>query len=76
MMTALLSFNQHFFLCEPCQKHFAKMLTAPEARAVNSKEALIMFIWKAHNEVRRFDSSLLRDYCCSLCVVHRQRCRS
>lgn len=51
MMTALLSFNKHFFLCEPCQKHFGKMLTAPESKAVTSKEALVTWLWRAHNEV-------------------------
>ncbi|EFJ47022.1 hypothetical protein VOLCADRAFT_121037 [Volvox carteri f. nagariensis] len=51
MMTFLTLFNTHFFLCEPCQKHFGRILSSPEAAAVTDRRALALWLWRVHNEV-------------------------
>ncbi|GFR41875.1 hypothetical protein Agub_g2658, partial [Astrephomene gubernaculifera] len=53
MMAFLLQFNKHFFLCEPCQKHFGRILTSPEAAAVRDRRSLVMWLWRVHNEVNQ-----------------------
>ncbi|PNW84344.1 hypothetical protein CHLRE_04g230928v5 [Chlamydomonas reinhardtii] len=48
----LRAFNTHFFLCEPCQKHFGRILASPEAAAATaSRRDLVLWLWRTHNEV-------------------------
>lgn len=35
-----------------CQKHFAKVLDAPEAKAVRTQSQASLWLWRVHNEVR------------------------
>jgi len=52
MMTALTGFAQHFFLCKVCQKHFTGLLARQEAADVESRNDVVMWLWRAHNEAR------------------------
>ncbi|KAG2486051.1 hypothetical protein HYH03_015258 [Edaphochlamys debaryana] len=51
MMSWLLAFTRHFFMCEPCQKHFTALLTSAGARAVTDRRQLALWLWASHNEV-------------------------
>lgn len=35
-----------------CQKHFAKVLDTPEAKAVRTQSQAALWLWRVHNEVR------------------------
>ncbi|PNH10555.1 Sulfhydryl oxidase 1 [Tetrabaena socialis] len=62
MMAFLLQFNKHFFLCEPCQKHFGRILTSPEASAVKDRRSLVLWLWRVHNEVNERLRSIEAKY--------------
>lgn len=51
MMKFLKSFNTHFFQCEVCQRHFAKVLDSGAAKSVRTRKDLVLWLWSVHNEV-------------------------
>ncbi|KXZ42884.1 hypothetical protein GPECTOR_113g296 [Gonium pectorale] len=51
MLSFLNAFNSHFFACEPCVRHFSKILAAPEAAALSDRRQLALWLWRVHNEV-------------------------
>ncbi|KAG2427505.1 hypothetical protein HXX76_012438 [Chlamydomonas incerta] len=52
MLVFLRAFNTHFFACEPCQKHFGRILASPAAEAAMAgRRELVLWLWRTHNEV-------------------------
>ena len=43
---------KQFFQCSDCAKHFTEMATTPEALAVSSHREAVLWMWRAHNQVR------------------------
>ena len=41
-----------FFQCSDCADHFTKMATAEDALAVQSQRDAVLWMWRAHNQVR------------------------
>ncbi len=52
-MQGVRAFARHFFGCAECAKHFLLTLDREEARRVQSRRELIMWLWSIHNLVNK-----------------------
>lgn len=50
---AIHGFVKHFFGCTHCSEHFQGMAERNQMWDVSSKEAAVLWLWSAHNEVNR-----------------------
>ncbi|KAL2610056.1 hypothetical protein R1flu_028629 [Riccia fluitans] len=51
-LRTIRGFIENFFVCEECREHFMKM-SASAVETVNTRRALVLWLWRAHNEVSK-----------------------
>ena len=52
-MQGVRAFSRHFFGCAECAKHFLLTLEKDEARNIQSRTELVMWLWSTHNRVNK-----------------------
>jgi hypothetical protein len=65
MVSALRGFARHFFLCKVCQRHFTELVSRPAADAVaasGGRDAAVLWLWRAHNEVNARLAAVEREH--------------
>ncbi|XP_018015566.1 sulfhydryl oxidase 2 isoform X1 [Hyalella azteca] len=52
-LSAIHGFVKYFFSCSECSQHFQEMYIEDAAASVESLDAAVLWLWKAHNKVNK-----------------------